>query len=122
MNRGAVALLVVLVAAATSGSADAAPNQAGAPQHAVADHCVRYLPGDTGMALSADGALTVYLSAWTFPNGAGGFHGIDYRAWGPHTVERRAAGTVDRWRGFSVAPVAEIRLCATGPGAQPITA
>ncbi len=122
MNRGAVALLVVLVALTTSGSADAAPNRVGAPYAQVADHCVRYLPGETGMAVSADGSLTVYVAAWTFADGAGGYHGLDYRAWGPHRVERRAAGTAGRWQGFSVPAVAEIRVCATGPGRGPIVA
>ncbi len=122
MSRGAVALLVVLVAAATSGSADAAPNRVGTPQAPVADHCVRYLPGVTGMAVSADGSLTVYVAAWTFADGAGGFHGVDYRAWGPHTIERRAEGAASRWQGFSVPDVGEIRVCATGPGHRPIVA
>ncbi len=120
MRRGAVALLIALVAVTTSGSVDAAPRQAGPARHALPDHCVRFAAGDAGMATSADGSLTVFLEGWTFADDTGGHHGLDYRAWGPHTMARWAGTDFGAWRGFSVAPVTAVEFCGTGPGGAPI--
>ncbi len=120
MLRGAVALLIALVVA--TGPVDAAPRHAGGPTGAVPASCVQYVPGQFGMAVSPDGALTVSLTAWTFADGQGGHHGFEYRAWGPHTVASRAGGELARWGGFSVPPVDAVVFCADGPGWRPLLA
>ncbi len=120
-KRGLAALLIVLAALATSGSAGPAPRRLGAPRH-VSPECVRLLPGDVGNHWSPDGELVVHVLDWRFRDGSGVFHGVDYRTWTPHTAAFRAGRVWRPWRGFTSDTIVAIEICPTGPAVRPTVA
>lgn len=119
-KRAVAALLIVLAALATSGSAGPAPRLLGAPRHADAS-CVRFVAGETGTRHATEGDLVVHVRGWRFEDGVGAYHGLDYRSWSPHTITYLSGREWRPWRGYSARVVVEVQICPTGPS-RPILA